>query len=114
MEPEFEPDVENVAHLLPIGGLFNEPFQEAPGGALREPRVGALGLEGFEDALLQVLRALELGVRDHFARFLMDEDRDRHAPGALARDHPVRALLDHAVDAIAPLRRHEARVADGR
>ena len=37
---------------------------------------------------------------------LVHEQRDRHAPGALARDAPVRPVLDHAGDALlAPGRR---------
>ena len=44
---------------------------------------------------------------------LLDEQRDRHAPGALAADHPVGALLDHRSDAVAALLRNEAGVGDG-
>ena len=33
-----------------------------------------------------------------------DEHGDRHAPGALARDHPVRPVGDHAGDAVLALR----------
>ena len=44
--------------------------------------------------------------------FLLDEHRDRHAPGALARDHPVGPALDHAVDAVLALLRHPARRLD--
>ncbi len=42
----------------------------------------------------------------------LDEDGDRHAPGALARHHPVGAVLDHAAQAVLPGGRHEARVGD--
>ena len=94
-------------------GFSTSPSRKRSGRALREPGVRTLGLEGIEDALLQLLGALELGARDHLARFLVDEHRDRHAPGALPGDHPVGALLDHAADAVAALRRHEARLADG-
>ena len=105
MEPEVEPHVENIAHLLPIGGRLHEAIEEALRRALREPGIRALGLECIEDTLLQFLGAFELGAGDHLARFLMDEHRDRHAPGALPRDHPIGALLDHAADAVAALRR---------
>ena len=37
---------------------------------------------------------------------LAHEHRDRHAPGALTRDHPVRPAVDHAVDAVLARRRH--------
>ena len=36
---------------------------------------------------------------------LVDEDGDRHAPGALARDAPVGPRLDHGADAVLALRR---------
>ncbi len=39
---------------------------------------------------------------------LAHEHGDRHAPGALARDHPVGPALDHAGDAVLALRRHPA------
>jgi hypothetical protein len=43
--------------------------------------------------------------RMRFAGFAVHEQRDRHAPGALARDRPVRAPVDHAGDArLAPFR----------
>ena len=37
---------------------------------------------------------------DRAVALLPDEHRDRHAPGALARDHPVGAAVDHAGDAV--------------
>ena len=49
----------------------------------------------------QLLRA-----RMQLTRLFLHEQRDRHAPGTLARDTPVRAILDHAGDTLlAPLRR---------
>ena len=42
-----------------------------------------------------------------------DERGDRHAPGTLARDHPVRPALDHAGDAVLALRRHPDGFPDG-
>ena len=64
------------------------------------PGVGALLLEGLDDA------DIDLGIVedvDRAVRLLLDEHRDRHAPGALARDHPVGPALDHAVDAVLAL-----------
>ncbi len=48
---------------------------------------------------------LTLVVDKDFLCVLIDEDRDRHAPGALARDHPIRAVGDHAGDAVFASRR---------
>ena len=88
-----EPDIENVVDLFVF---FRVVFglQEARGGAVREPGVRALLFEGVRDALVDLL------VDENFLCVLIDEDRDRHAPGALARDHPVRAVGDHAGDAV--------------
>ena len=94
-----EPDVENVVHLLVVGGLVIGR-EEARAVLVGEPGIGALLLEGVGDALVHAL------VLEHLARLLMDEHRDRHAPGALARDHPVGLRLDHAVDAVLAGARH--------
>ena len=52
------------------------------------------------------MRALTRVVDQNLVRALLDEDRDRHAPGALARHHPVGAVGDHAGDAVLARRRH--------
>ena len=94
-----EPDVENIVDLFPA--VVGELAEEALARALLVPGVGALFLEGFDDA------QLDLGVLqdlDRAVRLFLDEHGDRHAPGALARDHPVGALLDHAGDAVLALR----------
>src|SRR5664280_772291 len=106
--PRVEPDVENVVDLFPT--LFCALAEKARGGARLVPGVGALFLEGLDDA------DLDLGVLqdvDRAVRLFLDEHRDRHAPGALARDHPVGARLDHAGDAVLALLRHPARHLDG-
>ena len=104
-----EPDVENVVDFLPafVGELWPK---EAFARAGRVPGVGAFGLESLDDAQFDfgVLQDLDRAVR-----LFLDEDRDRHAPGALARDHPVGAALDHAGDAVLALRRHPAGDVDG-
>ena len=88
-----EPDVENVVDLfVMVRVVFGR--EEARGRAFREPGVGALLFEGLGDALIDLL------VDENFLCVLVDEDRDRHAPGALARDHPIRAIGDHAGDAV--------------
>ncbi len=90
-----EPDVENVVDFLPavIGELAEETFARAR----LVPGVGAFGLEGLDDADLDfgILQDLDRAVR-----LFLDEHRDRHAPGALARDHPIGPRLDHAGDAV--------------
>ena len=62
------------------------------------------------------MRLLTRGIVEDLDRavgLVAHEDRDRHAPGALARDHPVGPALDHAGDAVLRLRRHPARDRDG-
>ena len=87
-----EPDIENVVDLFVFSGSWSG--QKARGGACREPGIGAFLLESVRDALIDLL------VDEDFLCVLIDEDRDRHAPGALARDHPIRAIGDHAGDAV--------------
>ena len=103
-----EPDVADVVDFFPIvvGELAEETFARA----VLVPGVGALFLERLDDA------QFDLGVLENFyraGRLLFDEDGDRHAPGALARDHPVGPRLDHAGDAVFALRRHPAGGLDG-
>ena len=101
-----EPDVEDVRHLLVVLGLVLVA-EEALGRAF-EPHVGAFGAEGLDDA------AHHLGIAQRLAGLLVDEHRDRHAPGALARHAPVGPLLDHAAQPVVAGARHEARGVDRR
>src|SRR5690606_8929355 len=95
--------------LLP--SLFRQLRPEEPlARAGRVPGVGALLLEGFDDAPLDLDVLQDV---DGAVRLLPDEHGDGDAPGALARDHPVGALLDHAGDTVLALRRHPAGRLDG-
>ena len=102
-----EPDVADVVDLLPV--LVGARAEEALARAGLVPGVGALLLEGVGDALVDrvVLQDLRRAVA-----LLAHEHRDRHAPGALARDHPVGPALDHAGDAVLAGGRHPARRLD--
>ena len=93
-----EPDVENVVDLLPVfvGALAEEAFARAVG----VPGVRAFLREGLGDARVDAL--IVAGFRPAVA-LLAHEHGDRHAPGALARDHPVGPALDHAGDAVLAL-----------
>ncbi len=70
------------------------PCRQVLGRVLREPRVGALGLEELDDGIER------LGRGHGLAALHAGEDRDRHTPGALAGDAPVGAIGDHGLDAI--------------
>src|SRR5204862_3210065 len=89
--------------------FVGERAEEALAGAGLVPGVGALLLEGVGDALA------DLRILEDFGRavgLLAHEHRDRHAPGALARDHPVGPAFDHAGDAVLAGGWHPARRRD--
>ncbi len=94
-----EPDVDDVAHLLVLVGVA-VVAEEAAGGR-RIPGIRALLAEDADDP------GHHLGVPQNLAGPTIDEHRDRHAPRALPRDAPVRAVGEHAVEPMAALRRHE-------
>ena len=73
-------------HFVPAGSKF---FRR-----VLVPGVGAFFLEPFDDVAQrrEILELLAAGVAV--------KNDDRHAPEALARDAPVRALLDHFVNAV--------------
>ncbi len=81
---------------------MREPFARA----FLEPDIGALLVEGLFDAFIHAR------VDKDLMRPLLDEDGDRHAPGALARDDPVGPILDHAGDAVLARRRRPLRASD--
>ena len=63
------------------------------GGGFLEPDVGAVLLDQVGGV------AHDAGIEDRVALGIV-ERRDRHAPGALARDAPVRAAFDGGFDAV--------------
>ena len=79
-----EPDVADIVDLLPVLGRAGP--EEAFAGAVHVPGVGAFLHEGFGDALIDDFVLQDFGGA---VALLAHEHRDRHAPGALARDHPV-------------------------
>ena len=99
-----EPDVENVGdHLVFVGIVIRTEELRL---ALLAPRVDAFLAHRRDDARVHV-RVLQIrAVRAH-------EQGDRHTPGALTGQHPVRAPLHHGTDAVPPPLGDELRVADG-
>src|SRR5262245_2591802 len=103
-----EPDIEDVIDLLPrLPGVLAE---KALARAGRIPGVGAFLLERLRDARIDTRVVEDL---DRAVGLFAHEHGDRHAPGALARDHPVGPALDHAGDAVLARRWHPARRLDG-
>src|SRR5690554_2251209 len=72
------------------------------------PGVDAAGLNRLGYFLDQLL-----GVGVQFLGFLVDKQGDRHTPGALTGDTPVRALLEHGFDTVLAPTRHPADALDG-
>ena len=90
-----EPDVERVAHLVVLCCLGAQQL----GRVEPEPGIDALLLDALRHLLEQFRRA-----RMQLSGLLVQEEGDRHAPVALARDAPVRAVGDHGVQArLAPV-----------
>src|SRR5205823_5945896 len=98
-----EPDVEDVIDFLPA--VRCELAEETLARTGLVPGIGAFLFEGLDDADIDVGIAENL---DRTVGLFLDEERDRHTPGALARDHPVGATLDHSGDAVLALRWHPA------
>jgi hypothetical protein len=91
------PDIHHVLELLVLLSLRAQEL----GGIQREPRLDAIACDAIGHGRDQFLRA-----RMQITGALVHEQRQRHAPGALARNAPVRAVGDHAGDALlAPGRR---------
>src|SRR5207249_5431816 len=90
-----EPDVADVVDFLPFLGRAIP--KKALARAVHVPGVGAFLHEGFDDALIYDFVLQDFGGA---VALFAHEHGDRHAPGALARDHPVRAAGNHAVDAV--------------
>ena len=95
--PGVKPDVERVGDLFVMRGIVTEQITRLQ----VEPGLNALTLDALRHLLDQ-----SHGIRVQFAGLPVDEEGDRHTPGALTRDAPVGAVLDHALDArLAPVRR---------
>src|SRR5580698_8433763 len=76
-----KPDIKNVGDLLIIFRLAVVAQETTRRG--REPSVGTFIGEGLLDTRKHCF------VVQHRARLLLDKDRQRHAPGTLARQHPI-------------------------
>ena len=108
--PRVEPHVENVLLLLEL-----LPATVGAGEA-RWEQISRLPLVPDVRAFLFGQRGdvvCQLGGEHGVAASHADERGNRHAPEALARDAPVRTVLDHSVDALATPRRVPGHGVDG-
>ena len=78
----------------------------------RRPAYQASAPSCSKASAMRLLTASSCRMSTEPSAFSLHEHRDRHAPGALARDHPVGPALDHAVDAVLARGRHPARRLD--
>ena len=74
--------------LVGVGGRQQAGLLPLP------PHIGAL----FSNQGLDMGEGV--GVDEHLAGFAVIKDRDRHPPGALARDAPVAAIAHHCLDPV--------------
>ena len=79
-----EPDIEDVADLLVIVGIAGLAEEASR-------RVVANQASAPSRSKASAMRSIDRRVAQQLAGRLVDEDGDRHAPGALARDAPSRA-----------------------
>ena len=87
-----EPDIQNVFHLLVIVGIVALP-RKRDGGELNQasaPSASKASIDARVDRF----------VVQNLAGLLVHEDRERHAPGALARQNPIGPVLHHRADAV--------------
>ena len=98
-----EPDVHDVGDLLVVLRLGAEQLDRIE----IEPRIDAVLLDALGDRVEQLRRA-----RMRLAGRAMREQRERHAPDALARDTPVGTIGDHVADAALAPRGHPFHLAD--
>ena len=91
-----------------------QSFQDALLESLHIPDICTAFFKGLTNPVIdRRIAQQEVGVGG--LRAFSDETRQRHAPGALARQHPVRPVLDHRVKPVAPgLRSPLHQLVDGR
>ena len=98
-----EPHVQHVEDLFIIGRI-HDAIQHLFLESLHIPDIRAFRLERRLDARVD-LGVAQKEVRRIRPRALLHESGQRHAPGALARQHPIRPRLDHRMQPVAPGRR---------
>ncbi|MNK82730.1 hypothetical protein D3C87_1025150 [compost metagenome] len=99
-----EPDIQGVADLVVLRRFIAQQL----GGVQLEP-----GLDAFDfNALGDFFHQLD-GARVQLAAFLVQEERDRHAPVALTGNAPVRTIGNHRVQARLAPGRNELGFFDG-
>ena len=104
--PGIEPNVQYVLNHLKIVGIV--VIAKEARGIAREPNIGPFPVYRIDNALVDSF------VAKHFARLFVHEQRERNAPGTLARDNPIGPRFHHGPNAVLGARRVPFRFIDRR
>src|SRR5690606_27649007 len=99
-----KPDIQGIQNFFVLVGVCAQQFVLVD----VVPGVDAAGFHRLSHFLDQ-----RLGVRVQLLGFLVDKQGDRHTPGALTGNAPVRALLEHGFTAVLAPARTPADALDG-
>ena len=103
-----EPHIHRVAALAPLGRFLDTGGGQQFRLVALPPHIRTV----LADEGLDVGQAL--AIEQHLARFAVIKHRDRHPPGALARDAPIAPLPHHRLNAVAAACRQPRHLGDGR
>ena len=109
-----KPDIENVPDLLPIFHVRDKAVEESLFGTIGIPGICTFFGKHILDAGHQLIGTVEFRAWNDLPGLDMAEHGDRHAPGTLARQYPVRAVGNHAMQARLSALRHKAGFLDCR
>ena len=103
-----KPHIHGVGALAPLVGLAGPPGGQQVHLTALPPHIRSMLGH-------QRLNVAQTGfIQQHLAGLAVIKHRDRHAPGALARDAPIAPVLHHRLDAIATAGGHPAHLLNRR
>ncbi len=102
-ETRIGPHVHDIVYFVVVDRFLADQLF----GLQRKPSLNAALLDAISHLVDEFERA-----RMQLTGDFVDEERDRHTPGSLTRDTPVRSVLDHARDALLTPRRRPCHLLD--